>query len=401
MATVFWDVKTLKDGSRRYYVRSKVRDIRRSHGSCRTLREAQTLKGEILKSIADGTYFEAPKKKVTFSEFADGWLDTISGTVKESTRDTYKRILDNHLIPELGDLSLSGIDKETIERYRTKKEKAYKQHKNNPDKYPKAIGPTSINRTLQVINMVLAEAQAQGLILRNPTPFAKRLKEPDSEIKILTPEEFQQLLVVLPPKFVCFYVTAIITGAREGELIGLQWGDVDFKRGYIHIQRAWTPEYGYTPPKSKRGNRFIKIGPRLLQLLSYQKALCEERTGAEDLVFPSEENTPLHRQNLLRRVHYPALERAGLERIRFHDLRHSCASLLADIGVITPAISAHLGHSRPSTTSDIYTHVFPQTAEGYAVDQEIAILGEPDQGSSKDGKVTPLIKAENGPNETS
>ncbi len=87
--------------------------------------------------------------------------------------------------------------------------------------------------------------------------------------------------------------------------------------------------------------------------------------------------------------------------MRFHDLRHSCASVLADLGVIMPAISAQLGHSKVSTTSDIYTHVFPRTAEGYAVEQEQAILGEPAEVSSEDEGVTPVPEAENGPNGTS
>jgi len=82
--------------------------------------------------------------------------------------------------------------------------------------------------------------------------------------------------------------------------------------------------------------------------------------------------------------------------MRFHDLRHSCASVLADLGVIMPAISAQLGHSKVSTTSDIYTHVFPRTAEGYAVEQEQAILGEPAEVSSEDEGVTPVPRRKMG-----
>src|SRR5665811_1736237 len=99
MATVFWDTKNLKDGSKRYYVRSKVRDVRRSHGSCRTLREAQTLKGEILKSIADGSYWETPKKQVSLNEYYQQWIQSKSKTLKTSTLTDYKLTFRLHVLP--------------------------------------------------------------------------------------------------------------------------------------------------------------------------------------------------------------------------------------------------------------------------------------------------------------
>lgn len=340
------------------------------------------------KEVEEGTY--GKRKDISFAEFANGWLEILAGTIKESTRDTYARILRNHLIPFFGEMVLKDIDKPAVERYRTLKEREYKRYKNEPEGHPKVIGPTTINRTLQVLNMILKEAQGEGSIARNPTPFVKRLTEDPPPIRVFTPEELRRLFEAVPPKFFPLYFTAIVTGAREGELLGLQWRDVDLEKGYIHIAWGWTPEYGYTKPKSKKGNRFLKIGPLLVDTLQLQKSLCEKHSGPKDLVFPSEDYTPIHRQNLLRRVHYPALQRAGLDRIRFHDLRHSCATLLADIGVILPAISLQLGHSKVSTTSDIYTHVFPQTAEGYAVKQENALFGESEEEPPEDGKVIPF-----------
>ncbi|MCH8919447.1 MAG: site-specific integrase, partial [Chloroflexi bacterium] len=161
---------------------------------------------------------------------------------------------------------------------------------------------------------------------------------------------------------------ALNTGMRQAELLGLRWQDVDLDRAVLHVRQQvcrLAGEWHFSEPKTKAGRRTISLsGTCVAALREHHGRQLEERLRAEtwedmDLVFANRSGYPLDKGNLLRRSFAPLLERAGLPRVRFHDLRHSCASLLLAEGVHPKVVQEMLGHSTISVTMDTYSHTLP------------------------------------------
>jgi len=151
---------------------------------------------------------------------------------------------------------------------------------------------------------------------------------------------------------------AILSGARQGELLGLKWSDVDWGNGQIRINRTYNNGEWYQP-KSKASKRAIDLGPSMMLELKRWRMRCP--LNELDLVFPSQNNGPVNHSVLLRRHFWPALKASELPKIRFHDLRHTFASLLIDQGENIKYIQSQLGHSSPTLTLDTYSHLLKPT----------------------------------------
>jgi integrase len=170
------------------------------------------------------------------------------------------------------------------------------------------------------------------------------------------------------------YVLALNTGMREGELLALQWKDIDFKRGKLQVKRKIMrlPKKGFviSEPKTARSKRSIPLAPLTLEALKQHRLRqYEQRQEAgplwdeQDLVFCNSMGRPIEVGNMLRRSFRPLLAKAGLPQIRFHDLRHSCATLLLTMEVHPKVVQERLGHSQISVTLDMYSHVLPTIQE--------------------------------------
>jgi integrase len=181
----------------------------------------------------------------------------------------------------------------------------------------------------------------------------------------------QFLIAAQDSRYEALYSLAIHTGMRQGELFGLKWMDLNWNRGELKVQRQVKLETGkgwtFADPKTKRGRRTIKLGNEILKLLrthkknqDAQKSITGSSWKENGLVFPSLVGTPSNPSNL-RKDFLEVLDRAGLHRIRFHDLRHTAASLMLSNGIPVNVVSNRLGHSQPSTTLDIYAHLFSET----------------------------------------
>jgi integrase len=207
-----------------------------------------------------------------------------------------------------------------------------------------------------------------GLIFTNPTQGASLPAYHHDEMRVLDQFQVVQFLQAAQnsPNY-AFYHTAITTGMRLGELLGLKWGDVHADAGLIHVQRQkqYVPGIGFLfiDPKTKAGRRTIKIGEKSLKALQdhwtsqvYQKLNAGERWQEMDLVFPNLYGRPGDASNIRLDFNH-VLILAGLAKIRFHDLRHTAASLLLNHKVPAIVVSNILGHSKPSVTLDIYAHV--------------------------------------------
>src|SRR5215212_7447737 len=177
-------------------------------------------------------------------------------------------------------------------------------------------------------------------------------------------------------RFESLYVLAITTGLRRGELLGLQWDDADLERGTLRVGRALVREGGrhtLGETKSRRGRRQVNLTARTVSALkAHRKRQLQERiklTGLyEDrgLIFATSVGTPVNPENLVKRSFKPLLKGTGLPEIRFHDLRHTYATLLLGRGVHPKLVQELLGHANIAMTLDTYSHCLPSMADAAA-----------------------------------
>ena len=205
---------------------------------------------------------------------------------------------------------------------------------------------------------------------RNVTDAAKAPRPAPQEIRPLDLKQAKALLeAARTDRFEALYVLAVTTGMHQGELLGLRWEDVDLQNGLVWIRRTLTRNGGRLllgEPKTKRSRRTVRLTNTAVEALRVhlRRQLDEvERLGDlyEDrgLVFATQRGTLLNPTNLRNRSFAPLLKKAALPAIRFHDLRHTCATLLLGRNVNPKVVSEMLGHATIAITLDTYSHVLP------------------------------------------
>jgi integrase len=347
------------DGKRRYVSGKTKEDARRS------LRKAR---GDAER----GLVFDADNLKV--GEYLDRWLsDSVSDTVKATTFERYEQITRLHLKPALGRVKLKALTPAHVRGL-----------------YREKLEAGSSARTVRYIHTTLHKALKQavmdGLIPRNATEAVKPPQPTREEIHPLTPEQAKLLLQVAHEpgdRLEALYVLAIHTGLRQGELLGLKWDDVDLDDGSLQVRRtlAITKNgFVFTSPKTSGSRRSVKLTQRATEALRshLERQLREiDRVGSlwseNDLIFASETGEPLDRRAVTKLKFKPLLKRAGLPQIRFHDLRHTCATLLLTRNVNPKIVSEMLGHSTIAITLDTYSHVLPNMRDQAAAAMEEAL----------------------------
>jgi integrase len=199
------------------------------------------------------------------------------------------------------------------------------------------------------------QAVAWGLLTYNPCAQIKRIPEKRKETQCYTEEEIISLLGASEGRDKMLLTLAVVSGLREGEIIGLQWGDIDWDKNLISIRRTFL-DGQFHEPKTDYAMRDVDMSDLLKEELSQYYIECGE-PGAETLVFPNNKGKPLNRHNVLSRIHGGAVERAGIRYFPFHSLRHTYASLLLGNGANILYVSPQLGHSGIQITLDHYAHL--------------------------------------------
>ena len=180
-------------------------------------------------------------------------------------------------------------------------------------------------------------------------------KKKKKSIEVLIPDEINELLdAVTDQKYKTLFRLAIMSGARQGELFGLKWSDIDWENSQVHIQRTFNNQQWYDV-KTETSNRKIDLGPTTIAELKKWKLACPP--NRLNLIFPNEAGGPLNHNNVVSRYFNPALKKAKIKRFRFHDLRHTYASLLIEQGENIKYIQSQLGHSSPTVTWNVYAHL--------------------------------------------
>ena len=346
-----------------------------------TLKEAKEKLREIEDQIARGLY--VPDKRVpTFKETAEQWLEDKMPNLRASTWCVYGGHTKHHF-SEFDNIKINRITTAKIEKWIT-------------DRQMQGMKVATLKRIIGSMGQIFKYAARHGYIAYNPFLDAERPRENQTEgqghkIRVLNADEIKKLWdSVKPQKYKTLFKLAIMSGMRQGELLGLKWSDVDWENSQIHVQRTYNYQAWYKP-KTKNSNRKIDLGPSMVADLKLWRVACPP--NKLDLIFPSRSEGPMD-HNLVYYYFKPALVKAGLGKFRFHDLRHTFASLLIEQGENIKYIQSQLGHSTPTVTLNVYAHLMKPVNQEAARRLEDTIFGSGHKTVTNDNK-TDFIKSDN------
>jgi integrase len=298
-------------------------------------------------------------KNLIVGEYLDRFLEDVQrGSVRESTYSRDKYLVSNHVKPALGRVKLKNLNAMHLQRlYR--------------EKLDADLSPATVQKIHHVVHKALGQAVRWDLLPRNPADSVKAPAPKPKGMRPLSAHEARWLLEAASEagdRLEALYVLAVHTGMRRGELLGLKWEDVDLDSSTVRVQRTLTRNgtgYVLGEPKTKKSRRTIRLSQGAAEALrSHRERQLEEKRAAnryEDsgLVFAGIGGGLVNPSNLRQRSFTPLLERAGLPPITFHDLRHTCASLLFQRNVHPKFVQELLGHASVAITLDTYSHMLP------------------------------------------
>ncbi|BBL78430.1 Tyrosine recombinase XerC [Rubrobacter xylanophilus DSM 9941] len=344
-------------------------------------RKRRTLYADTRKEVADklaaalaeasnGLVYDA--EDATLADYLTRWLeDCVRGSVRPTTHKSYAWLMQRHAIPAIGHIKLKKLTPAHLQGlYRAKLDGG--------------LSPRTVQYLHVVLHRALKQALRWGLISRNPAEAVDPPKVRKEEMRPLSPEEARRFLEAAEgDRLEALYVLALTTGMRQGELLGLKWEDIDLDAATLTVRRTLTAAEGGRPlfssPKTAKGRRSIRLTPGAVAALKAHKVRqAEEKLRSPlwkdyGLVFTTEAGTPIDRHNLIQRSFLPLLRRAGLPKIRFHDLRHTAATLLLSKGQHPKLVQELLGHSTIAITLDTYSHVLPGMGDTLAAAMEEAL----------------------------
>jgi integrase len=311
----------------------------------------------MIAKIDNGLTFEGAK--ITLEQYAKLWLGGKGLSRRPSTVDNYRRDMERFILPALGKLRLQNILPGHIRQLYLRMQS-------------EGRGPRTIQLVHITLHCAFAQTVKEGLVGHNPLDAVERPKADTQQFQILTGDEARQFLIAASgTAYETVFYLALITGMRKGELLGLQWKDVDWGKSVLlvqlQLQQAGASTAVLSPPKTRAGRRAIKLGHGALSQLdahrkrqALAKAVAGERWQENGLVFTSSIGTFLD-QSKVSKEFKRILVKAGLPNIRFHDLRHTSISFLLDMNMPVNTVQMRAGHSKASVTLDIYGHAMAQT----------------------------------------
>jgi integrase len=343
---VFWDDRKLKSAARKR--RSKrVGDKATALVVARRIREAL-----ILGSL------NLPTESETFKTYATRWLADGADNRKASTQRFYTFNLELHLEPLLGAVPIAEVTRAHCRKVIAECRK-------------KGLRLASLYGVQRTLSAILSQAVEDAHLTANPgLRMGKYLRSADEVrpvINPLTPAEAHHFLTVIDthwPDYYAFFLMALRSGLRLGELLAIQWGDLDFHGRFLQVQRNLVAGKLTTPKSSKR--RRVDMSAHLAgtlerRLTAAKAAALKAGTPRPAWVFTNTLGEPLDGDNVRRRVFEKALTKAKLRHIRIHDLRHTFASHLIQNGESLAYVRDQMGHSSITVTVDVYGHQLPDS----------------------------------------
>lgn len=322
-----------------------------------TQKEVRQRLQQVQVEIDTGKY--VPPSVMTIEQWMHAWLEEYLGNTKPATQTSYRQTAHNHIIPALGKTRLQNLTPVMVQRFYNDLQRA-------------GLSAKTVKNVHGVLHQALRQAQKIGYIRSNPSEACTLPRTEKKEIQPLDAPEIRAFLQsIVGEKHETLFKVALFTGMREGELLGLQWSCIDFERGTININkqlsrpRAKGEVYRFSSLKNDKP-RTIQPAPYVMGILKEHRArqlserlrlgVAWDDGGFPDLVFTEDAGGHLCYTVVLRHFQR-AIEKAGLEKRRFHDLRHTYAvtSLLA--GDDGKTVQLNMGHHSAAFTLDQYGHV--------------------------------------------
>lgn len=297
--------------------------------------------------------------RVTVGEYVRHWLeDAAKPSIAPATYTNYEQHVRLRIAPHLGRIQLKALSATHVRAW-TKQ-------------LSQGLAPGTVRVALAVLGIAMNQAASDGLIKKNPTATVKAPRGKPEQMSCLTEEEAERLIeVARGTKYEAYYLVALKVGLRQGELAALFWSDIDFGKNTMSVSKSvyiyhGEPVWGTTKTGEERK---VTLGPGVVEALKRHKKMQQEEKLAcpypwqdERLVFPNDHGG-VRTRSTVRWAFEKDLEAAGIEHIRFHDLRDTCASMALGLGTPVHVVAQMLGHKDPAITLRRYAHVLPSMNE--------------------------------------
>ncbi len=303
-----------------------------------------------------GSIAEKIKPDMPFGEWIDFWYQTYCRpTLRITTKSDYENRIYNHIIPEIGKIPLNKLSQSDLQQFYAKEKIGGRKL------HTETLGKGLSDRTIRAIHAncrtALQRAVQDGLIRTNPAVSCKLPPKKSREMQVLTQNEILRFLHQAKDEgYYELFLLELGTGMRRGEILALKWSDFNFSTCELHIERQVyiiKAEVIISAPKTKASVRTVILPQPLVKILAeYRKSVDSE------WMFPSplDNSRPRNPSSVRKRLQL-ILERAGCKKVRFHDLRHTFATMALEHGMDVKTLSATIGHVSSATTLDIYSHI--------------------------------------------
>jgi len=358
-----------------------------------TKRDAERALREVLLSLERGAYVKP--NKITLGEWLRQWLkDYVSMNTTDRTQESYTSIVERHLIPSLGKVTLTDLQPLHIQSYY-----AEKLNKGRADGKG-GLSARSIVYHHRILSNSLDYAVKMGIVVRNVVKLIQPPRVAKVTMNTLSPEEVTKFLdAARETDYYVYFATLLYTGLRRGELLALRWRNLDLESTALTVvetaYKLGNGNYVIKEPKTTQSRRTVTLPPSLVELFKVYRAdqeLLRIQLGvslnADDFVFIRPDGSPIN-PNAVTLAFRRIIKKAMLTSIRIHDLRHTHATLMLKAGVHPKVVSERLGHANIGITLDIYSHVLPGMQEAAA--EKFDGIFEGDANENSDPSVSKML----------
>ena len=321
----------------------------------KTKRECQE-KLKQLRETVTGLRTEKVRPEMPFGEWLDFWYQNyVKPQIRPTTQANYEAKIYQHIIPELGKIPLNQLAQKDLQQFYARMKTGGRLIRT--EQFGKGLSDSMVRGLHAACRSALEKAVQEELIRTNPAVGCKLPPKRGREMQVLGREELQRFLIQAQAEsYFELFLLDLCTGLRRGELLALQWDDLDFKTGTLTVNKQVYEVKGQlqvSVPKTRASIRRLVLPPGVVEVLRAYRETVDSRWM---FLSPVKEDVPMTPGAVRRRLQI-ILERAGCKRIRFHDLRHTFATMSLESGMDVKTLSAMLGHVSAATTLDIYTHV--------------------------------------------